>query len=279
MISPISPGPFDPKVVTLSSVLARISPDDSRFPLREEPGYGNQIGRIRLLLLGGESTGKSTTAEAIAVYYHELTGGDGKFLVQTGGVSELFRREHLSGSFVPLWVLVAEDMTLADLPPEDRRKWFRIRHIIRGATGYRRGLVVSVSNVHTFYGLHKDLRTEFDGLIIKSVPTNRNDRSMLRALLGGGSSKAERDRGEQILGWLENKSLLAIRDPAQTRYALAWTRDGQTAFVDVPLVTPILTDVTPKATHVSMQPVVVAFAAFILTYAALIIWITLGRGR
>jgi len=76
--------------------------------------------------------------------------------------------------------LVAEDITLAKVPNKDLNAFFQVRHLIQEHTGIREGMAVTVLNSHTFHGLNKNLRDTFNALIIKSVPTNPYDRSILK---------------------------------------------------------------------------------------------------
>ena len=205
-------------------------------------GSGNNLRHVHGLLLGGQGKGKTIASDAIASFF----GGTGFRSRNLAALLTLPKEGEGAFTTHPALVLVWEDATLEDVPSSLLRKWYQIRHLFgrRGSTG----LVVTVTNIHTFYGLKKDLRTEFDFMLIKSVPTNRNDRSMLRVLIGGDNTVSGKARGEEFLRWLEKQSLLSLTDPSKLRFGLLWTRDGVTTPVSVP-------DVPSPLSEIDMPPI------------------------
>lgn len=78
------------------------------------------------------------------------------------------------------WFLVGEDLTLVKLPTVHVSWFFKVRHLIHRNSGVRRGLVVTSFNTHTLFGVDKNLRTRFTMMLLKSIPTNPYDRSLLK---------------------------------------------------------------------------------------------------
>ena len=167
--------------VNLADVLNPLFPVNLRIPRNSED---NAIEYRNVMLLGSQGSGKTTTAQALAWLLGRKYGlTSTRFALQVDGIDMLL----LVPTKVPsrCWLLSAEDITLAKIPKTDLNRFFQVRHLIPQYTGLREGMAVTVFNSHTFHGLEKNLRDTFDALIIKSVPTNPYDRSILKRYFDG----------------------------------------------------------------------------------------------
>lgn len=161
-------------VLSMTRVLSPLFPATLPKPRTNDD---NAIDYRNIFLLGAQNKGKTTTAQAIALLCQSRYGAT-KFFLQIAGIDRLLT-EGVSNP-AKCWVLCAEDMTLARIKNTELNRFFQVRHLIREATGLREGIAVTILNSHTFHGLNKNLRDTFDALIIKSVPTNPYDRSILK---------------------------------------------------------------------------------------------------
>jgi len=163
-----------------SSTLAGIL--DSLFPVQLRRVRGdndNALEYRNLMLLGSQGSGKTTTIQGLALALGRKYGLDKTvFAIQVAGIDRLLAIP--TRIACKCWLLCAEDVTLAKVPLTDLNRFFQVRHLIEQNTGLREGMAVTVFNTHTFHGLNKNLRDTFNALIIKSVPTNPYDRSILK---------------------------------------------------------------------------------------------------
>ena len=168
-LSPLNP-------VTLADVLEPLFSVNLRMP--REPD-DNAIEYRNVILLGAQGSGKTTTAQALAWILGRKYGmSNVVFAMQVAGIDRLLDVPTRTPG--RCWLLCAEDITLAKIPREQINQFFQVRHLIQQYTGLREGMCVTIFNSHTFHGLEKNLRDTFDVLIIKSVPTNPYDRSILK---------------------------------------------------------------------------------------------------
>ena len=162
--------------VTLADVLNPLI----RLNLRHaRNGEDNAIEYRNIMLLGSQGSGKTTTAQALAWVLGRKYGmSNVVFAIQVAGIDRLLDVPTRTPG--RCWLLCAEDITPAKIPRSRINQFFQVRHLIQQYTGLREGMCVTVFNSHTFHGLEKNLRDTFDALIIKSVPTNPYDRSILK---------------------------------------------------------------------------------------------------
>ncbi len=131
------------------------------------------------MIMGSQGSGKTTLARVLALTLTRKYGASNvTFALQVGGVRELLGYATKQPS--KAWILVGEDLTLAKVPKTDLSQFFQVRHLIQQNTGLNQGLAITVFNSHTFHGIDKNLRDTFDMLILKSIPTNPYDRSILK---------------------------------------------------------------------------------------------------
>jgi hypothetical protein len=145
----------------------------------------NAIEYRNIFLLGAQGSGKTTTAQALAWSLGQEYGiANTTFAIQLAGIDRLLSVPTRVAS--RCWLFVAEDITLAKISKSEINQFFQIRHLITQNTGLREGMAVTMFNSHTFHGLDKNLRDTFNALIIKSVPTNPYDRSILKRYFHAG---------------------------------------------------------------------------------------------
>jgi len=170
--------------VTLSPLIVSDFADvmGSLFPStlrRVRNGSDNAIEYRNIFLLGAQGSGKTTTAQTLAWSLGRNYGlATTTFAIQIAGIDELLSIPTKVPS--KCWLFVAEDITMARIPKSEINRFFQIRHLIEQHTGLREGMAVTMFNSHAFHGLEKNLRDTFNALIIKSVPTNPYDRSILK---------------------------------------------------------------------------------------------------
>ncbi len=155
---------------------------ESLFPLQLRHARNSEDNAIEyrnIFLLGAQGSGKTTTAQALALSLGQKYGlGQTTFAIQVAGIDRLLSIPTKVPS--KCWLFVAEDITLAKIPKTDINQFFQIRHLIEQHTVLREGMAVTMFNSHTFHGLDKNLRDTFNALILKSVPTNPYDRGIMR---------------------------------------------------------------------------------------------------
>ena len=162
--------------VDFADVLNLLFPVNLRVPRGSDD---NAIEYRNIMLLGSQGSGKTTTAQALAWMLGSKYGiSNTVFGIQIARIDRLL--DVPTKVLGKCWLLVAEDITLAKIPRSQINQFFQVRHLIQQYTGLREGMTVTVFNSHTFHGLEKNLRDTFDALIIKSVPTNPYDRSILK---------------------------------------------------------------------------------------------------
>ncbi len=170
--SPILDVPIPP----IETIFEKLLPDSLRVPRGPDD---NAIEYRNVMILGSQGSGKTTLARVLALTLaHRYGNGNVLFALQVGGVRELLGYATRQPSKV--WILVGEDLTLARIPKQELAQFFQVRHLIQQNTGLNQGLAITVFNSHTFHGIDKNLRDTFDMLILKSVPTNPYDRSILK---------------------------------------------------------------------------------------------------
>lgn len=148
-------------------------------------------------------SGKTTLARSFAYALTERYGAGVFNGLEVGGIAALLEYGTRVNSKVRL--LVGEDLTMSKIPKPTLAGFFQVRNLIMQRTGLNWGLVVAGFNSHTLFGIERNLRTAFHMLILKSVPANPYDRSLLKRYFA-----------PELLDWFEQHG--CVED------ALVWDR-------------------------------------------------------
>lgn len=133
----------------------------------------NNIYQRQILLVGGQRSGKTTTARMIALMACKKYGVENVNAV-VADEYELLMGHGIKNKLVN--VLFFDDATLQKVEKQSLRDYFRIRHVVKTKTGRSYGLVVTVFGTHDYFALPKSFRTTCNIMIWKSAPTNRFDK-------------------------------------------------------------------------------------------------------
>ncbi len=173
------------------------------FQQPREP-LDNAIEYRAILIIGEQGSGKTTLAQTLAYSLAQQYGNENVlFALQVGGIRELL--DYSTRTPASVWFLVGEDLTMSKIAKPTLAQFFQVRNLIMHRTGLKRGLVVTGFNNHTLFGIERNLRTAFQMLILKSVPSNPYDRGLLKRYFT-----------PELLDWFEQHG--AIDD------ALVWDR-------------------------------------------------------
>ncbi len=143
--------------------------------------WQNAIDYRNIFVIGPQGSGKTILDQALSIALQEAYKPNRVVSAsQAAGIEWLLTVP--THERAAAWFLVGADLTLAKLPKGAINSFFQVRHIIKRNTGLNHGLVVTVFDSHTLYGLNKNLRTDFDMLFLTGVPTNFSDRAMLKKL-------------------------------------------------------------------------------------------------
>jgi hypothetical protein len=144
------------------------------FPASHGP-HDNAIEQRHIIVYGRQGVGKTNCAnwivsEAIKRY------GEDEVNVQKA-MGENFHDLLTSSKWTRqrVQILVVEDLTNVKLRDEDLRDFFRIRHFMAQQTGQLEGLCLVVFTCHRFHDTPISFRSDHDGLIVLSAPTNDYD--------------------------------------------------------------------------------------------------------
>ncbi len=140
--------------------------------------WENAIEYCSVLIIGEQGSGKTTLARTLAYALNERYGSGVFSGLEVGGIAALL--EYGTRIQSKVWFLVGEDLTMSHIPKPTLSAFFQVRNVIMQRTGLNRGLIVTAFNSHTLFGIDRNLRTAFHMLILKSVPTNPYDRSLLK---------------------------------------------------------------------------------------------------
>jgi hypothetical protein len=139
------------------------------------PYETNNIFQRQLLVVGGQQSGKTITAKAIAIEAIIKYGEDNVRAVSSRDF-KLLMDHGIKDKMVN--ILFFDDATLTDVPKKTLRDYFRIRHIMKSRTGRSNGLVVTMVGTHRFHSMPKELRSTCNIVLWKSPPTNPYDRTV-----------------------------------------------------------------------------------------------------
>lgn len=174
--------------------------------LNHTPDVGyetNNIFQRQVLLVGGQRSGKTASVRAMALRAVNIYGRD-RVNVTSCRNFEVLMKEGIERRFVN--ILFFDDATLQDVPKETLRDYFRIRHIIKQATGSSNGLVITIVGTHRYHSMPKELRSTCNVVLWKSPPTNPYDRNTARQFVGDRgialleSIELEKDNNPDLIG-------------------------------------------------------------------------------
>ena len=154
--------------ISVSEYVRRLVPRDLPKSLDRED---NAIKLRTVLIFGREESGKSNTAQIIIDELKKTYGSK-----NVG--SQWFQAENFRTALESKWprkpiqILVCEDITNVKLTDDDAKDFFRMRHIMAERTGKREGLCVCIFTLHRFHDMPKSFRSDYDSLIVLSLPMN-----------------------------------------------------------------------------------------------------------
>ncbi len=190
----------EPVAQTVVDLFERHLPRSLRNP---NSTWENAIEYRSILIIGEQGSGKTTLARSFAYALTERYGSGVFSGLEVGGIASLL--EYGTRVHSKVWFLVGEDLTMSKVPKPTLAGFFQVRNLIMQRTGLNRGLVVTGFNSHTLFGIERNLRTAFHMLILKSVPVNPYDRSLLKRYFA-----------PELLDWFEQHG--GVED------ALVWDR-------------------------------------------------------
>lgn len=141
----------------------------------------NNIFQRQMLIVGGQQSGKTTSAQMIALKAIDLYGQSNVNAVSSRDF-ELLMNHGIKRKLVN--ILYFDDATLTKVPNDTLRDYFRIRHIMSKKTGYENGLIITIVGTHRFHSMPKELRSTCNVSLWKSSPTNPYDRRTALGFIG-----------------------------------------------------------------------------------------------
>lgn len=112
-------------------------------------------------------------------------------------------------------IILFEDFTLLKIKDEDLNKFFTIRHIAK-EYGKQKGLVFAIFNIHRFYGLQLELRSNIDCIAIREVSLNEYDKNFVKRQV----------KDDNSFSFLNRLPELRRRDPKYYNYSFVVSRIG-----------------------------------------------------
>lgn len=132
-------------------------------------------------IYGLQGSGKTTLANAIVGKFIEKYGvNEVNAYVWDKGlkVDDNFEFAFYNPSKL-IHIILFDDFTLLKIKDEDLNKFFTIRHIAE-EYGKKKGLIFAIFNIHRFYGLQLELRSNIDCIIIREVSLNEYDKNFVK---------------------------------------------------------------------------------------------------
>jgi hypothetical protein len=175
------------------------------------------------LIYGSIGSGKSEVFRSIVEKAVEYYGIDN---VNNNLTYNNFRKLIFYGTDDKLInLLMIDDITLQDIDKKTLQMYFSIRHIHKGIFQVNNGYIMSILGVHRFHGVRNaELRTNLDFLIVKTLPTNPYDYSIIRKFIG--------DKGIEFLTLIEKERLENID---YKKYNIYWLRTREVGLLELPL--------------------------------------------
>ncbi|HXQ91949.1 MAG TPA: hypothetical protein VN739_03015 [Nitrososphaerales archaeon] len=204
--------------ISVSDYVRRLVPRE----LPKSLDHGDNAIKLRtVLIFGREESGKSNTAQIIVDELKKTYGS--KNVGSQWFQAENFRTVLESNwSKKPVQILVCEDITNVKFTDDEAKDFFRMRHIMAERTGKREGLCVCIFTLHRFHDIPKSFRSDYDSLIVLSLPMNDWDLNFIANKITQNGVKileqaeADEAHGQAIVS--VRRHLLAVtRFPRHTR--------------------------------------------------------------
>jgi hypothetical protein len=137
--------------------------------------HDNAIEQRHIIVYGRQGVGKTNCANWIVNQAVKRYGEDQVNVQRAMG--ENFHDLLTSSKWTRqrIQILVVEDLTNVKLRDEELRDFFRIRHFMNQQTGLLEGLCLVVFTCHRFHDTPISFRSDHDGLLVLSAPTNDFD--------------------------------------------------------------------------------------------------------
>lgn len=154
------------QTIQVSEYIRKLMPRELPDALDDED---NAIKRRKIIIFGGEESGKSNDAQVIIDELKRTFGAKNVGVIW-------FNAENFRVVVESKWpskrimVIVFGDSTAANMTDADAKDYFRMRHIMAERTGHYDGLCVSIFEVHSFYDMPRSFRKDYDSLIVLSLP-------------------------------------------------------------------------------------------------------------
>lgn len=84
----------------------------------------------------------------------------------------------------PFNIYILDDCTDIRPSKEDLHDFFRLRHIYSRSSGRRSGYLITILGFHRFWNIPIELRSSFNFLFLKSIPTNEFDKRFIERMFG-----------------------------------------------------------------------------------------------
>lgn len=134
----------------------------------------NAIKQRTVIVYGRQESGKSNVARILVDEVKAVYGA------KNVGV-QWFQAEKFRSALEAKWpkkpviVLVIEDITDVKMADADAKEFFRVRHIMARQTGKLEGICICVFTLHRFHDMPTSFRSDYDSLIVLSLPMNDYD--------------------------------------------------------------------------------------------------------
>ncbi|MGA2971873.1 MAG: hypothetical protein ABSE39_04515 [Candidatus Bathyarchaeia archaeon] len=227
---------------------------DTIFPeeFRRSHGLGdNAIEQRHIIIYGRQGVGKTNCVNWL-VQQAVIRYGKERVNVQSES-GENFGSLLVSRNWTnqPVQILVVEDLTNVTFKRHggEIRDFFLIRHIMAQRTGLMEGICLVIFTCHRYHDTPISFRSDYDGLIVLSAPTNDFDLKFIE--------RKVTQNGIEILDKAESDGRLGVAVVAYRRSLLG--------FVQIPLASPVetghkeapvpyaVTYSTPQSTHVTQD--------------------------
>jgi len=121
-------------------------------------------------------------------------------------------------------LLYADDITLRRIDKKVLSAYFKLRHIFKETWKINQGYILSMLGVHRFHSSPTELRTNMSFLIVKNIPSNPFDYSIMKKYLG-----------EEHMKILSNLERLRMKDPKYKKYSIYWIKTGEKGILETKL--------------------------------------------
>jgi hypothetical protein len=144
----------------------------------------NSIRFRNLVVFSGQGLGKTQLVRAMLEKVVEFYGEENVNGIFDGGHIQWMLDYGLDKRVVQF--LFCDDLTMVEVPKEELRKWFQIRHHWKRVSGRDTGYIISVLACHRFYSLERALRGNIDCVIARNDTIDPYDHGVLKRFIGDG---------------------------------------------------------------------------------------------